>query len=161
MYTEFHFNVCLVKDVPKEVLNTLNYMLLSINERCVMGELVNLPKHPLFLTDRWTYMLRSDSYYFDSDTHSTLRFDRSSGKYYLGIKCNLKNYCQEIQKFLDWIIPYCRYSGGESLGFYRYEESDTPTLIFYPETVQEKPYPLVNEKIIKINKHLFKGYEYK
>lgn len=157
MYTEFHFNVKLIKGIPEEVLNTLNYMLLPMNEQ---SGLASLPEHPLFQTARWTHMLKMDSYYFDSDTHSTLRLDKSSVNYYLNIRCNLKNYSQEIQKFLAWILPSCGCFGGEFLGFYRYEEMDTPVLIFYPETVQEKPYPLVNEKVIKINTHLFEGYKY-
>ena len=69
MYTELHFNAELRKDVPQEVLNVLSYMLDSDKDRPA------LPDHPLFRTQRWLFMLTCDSYYFDADTHSTLRFD--------------------------------------------------------------------------------------
>ena len=73
-----------------------------------------------------------DSYYFDADTHSTLRFDDISDSYRLCIRCNLKNYSDEIQKFIDWIIPFLDKYEGEFLGFYRYEETEVPTLVYMP-----------------------------
>lgn len=75
-------------------------------------------------------MLRCDSYYFDADTHSTLRFDDISDSYYLCIRTNLKNYGQEIRHFVDWIMPYLDKFEGEFLGFSRYEETEEPTLIY-------------------------------
>jgi hypothetical protein len=66
MYTEFHFNVELKKNVPINVINTLKYMLDNSLQK------PKLPIHPLFSTSRWHFMLKSDSYYFSSDTHSTL-----------------------------------------------------------------------------------------
>lgn len=125
MYTEFHFNSCLKKDTPEEVINVLNYML-WVNE-----EKPKLPKHELFETDRWQVMLKSDSYYFDADTCSILRYDDIGKEYFLCIRSNLKNYCNEIRKFLDWIHPYLDKLDGDFLGFYRYEETEYPTLIWY------------------------------
>lgn len=124
MYTEFHFNSALKKNTPNEVIDTLKFML---------GETENLVKqsHPLFDTERWEYMLRMDSYYFDADTHSTLRFDEIAKQYYLCVRCNLKNYNGEIKKFLDWIFPYLDKMEGEFVGFSRYEEFEEPTLIYY------------------------------
>ena len=123
MYTEFHFNSRLRVDVPQDVIAILEYMLGG-------GEKPAPPNHPLFATDRWDFMLRSDSYYFDADTHSTLRFDDISRAYFLCIRCNLKNYTGEIQAFLSWITPYLDGSDGNFLGFSRFEEVDTPTLIY-------------------------------
>lgn len=124
MYTEFHYNTQLKEDIPQDVLSILQFML-GEDERCP-----TLPKHPLFNTSRWDYMLRCDSCYFDADTHSTLRFDDSSNAYYLCIRCNLKNYDDEIEHFINWIHPYIDKFKGEFLGFYRYESNDQPTLIF-------------------------------
>ena len=127
MYTELHFNSQLEESVPNGVVLVLEYMLdSSLSEP-------SLPSHPLFETDRWRYMFRMDSYYFDADTHSTLRYDDIASAYFLCVRCNLKNYSGEISKFLDWIMPYLHQIDNAFLGFYRYEEDENPTLIYYRE----------------------------
>lgn len=123
MYTEFHFNVELKKDVPQNVLDVLYYMI----GESEMPQ--HIPSHDLFNTDRWEGMLHNDSYYFPADTHSSLRYDDISRSHYLCIRTNLKNYSNEIQLFIDWIEPYCATRHDDFLGFYRYEESHLPTLI--------------------------------
>lgn len=128
MYTALHFNSELNKEVPSQVIDVLKFMAGDAE-----NEPKTLPEHPLFKTERWRYMLEMDSYYFDEDTHSTLRFDEISEAYYLNIRCNLKNYDSEIEKFIDWIMPYldeCK-QDGDFLGFYRYEEDESPTIIKY------------------------------
>lgn len=124
MYTELHFNSRLKRDAPKNVIGILKYML---DKR---ESLPALPEHPLFKTDEWRFMLKVGSYYFDADTHSTLRFDENIGSYYLCVRGNLKNYDHEIQHFISWITPYLDKYEGEFLGFYRYEEDEEPTLIY-------------------------------
>lgn len=123
MYTEIHFNSELKKDTPKEVVEVLKYMV----EDCEKP--LELPDHELFKSERWEILFKCDSYYFDADTHSTLRFDEISGSYYLCVRSNLKNYDSEIEKFIDWIDPYLDKFDGDFLGFYRYEETEEPTLI--------------------------------
>jgi hypothetical protein len=127
MYTEFHFNVELKEDTPKKVINILKKM---VKDNDIV--IHNLPEHDFFKTSRWEWMLCSDSYYFDADTHSTIRED-ASNTHYLCVRCNLKNYDNEIELFLNWINKYLAYYGGEFLGFYRYEEDDIPTLINYKQ----------------------------
>lgn len=122
-YTEFHFNAE-VKD-DDEVLAVLRYM---VDGGDVAPE--PLPDHPLFHTHRWHMMLRCDSYYFDADTRSTLRADYQ-GPIYLCVRSNLKNYDGEIEKFIDWISPHLKKDEGDFLGFYRYEETEQPTLIHH------------------------------
>ena len=129
MYTELHFNAELRSDVPQAVIDTLNYMLES---DILCSPPSGLPSHDLFHTDRWQVMLRMDSYYFDADTHSTLRKDNINGRRYLCIRCNVKNYCMEIEKFVDWITPYLDKLPGDFLGFKRYEETENPTLLYMP-----------------------------
>ena len=124
MYTEFHFNAELNSNAPKEIINILEYM---IGDNSIMPE---LPSHPLFETSRWQYMLQMDSYYFSAETHSTLHFDDIANAYYLCIRCNLKNYDNEIEKFVSWIMPYLDKQPGSFLGFSRYEETEVPTLIY-------------------------------
>jgi len=124
MYTEFHFNAALKDNAPNSVIEILEFMLGDSAER------PELPAHLLFQSDRWEWMLRCDSYYFDADTHSTLKYDEVSKQYYLCIRCNLKNYNDEIEKFILWIMPYLDKHPGDFLGFSRYEETEKPTLIF-------------------------------
>lgn len=93
-------------------------------------EPTNLPDHPLFDTERWGTMLQCDSYYFVADTYSTFRFDDIGQSWYLCVRCNLKNYDNEIEKFVDWIMPYIDAREGDFLGFSRYETTETPTLIY-------------------------------
>ena len=125
MYTELVMACKLKKNAPEDVVETLKYM---------VGDseyLAAIPTHDLFKTDRWKFMLRCDSYYFDGDTNSTFRYDDIRKSYVLTIRCNLKNYCDEIEEFLNWIVPYSNTNG--FVGYSRYEESETPTLIYFNE----------------------------
>lgn len=123
-YTEFHYNAELRRDIPEDIRAILDFMVGNRED-----EPTTKPEHPLFSASRWRFMLRCDSYYFDADTHSTLRDDEQGGAY-LCIRCNLKNYDDEIEKFCEWVRPYIDKHEGEFLGFSRYEETETPTLIF-------------------------------
>lgn len=123
MYTELVMACELKENISEEVIETLRYMVGDSDY------LATVPVHALFNTDRWKAMLRCDSYYFDGDTNSTLRYDDIGKSYVLTIRCNLKNYCGEIEKFLDWIIQYSYTCG--FVGYTRYEESENPTLIYF------------------------------
>jgi hypothetical protein len=127
MYTEFHFNAELKQDVPLSVVGILKYMVEN-NPRDTLQFV--LPDNPLFGDTLWRFMLQCDSYYFDADTHSTLRYDQIANAWILCIRCNLKNYSHEIESFIEWIKPYLNKEPGDFLGFYRYEETETPTLIY-------------------------------
>jgi len=127
MYTELHFNAELKEDTPEEVIALLRFMLGDIEEQMDPS-----PEHLFFKTTRWNWMLKCDSYYFAADTHSTLRYDDIGRCRYLCIRCNLKNYDDEIEHFLDWIMPYIDASPGDFLGFHRYEENEEPTVIYLP-----------------------------
>ena len=124
MYTELHYNAELKKDADPSVIAILKYMVGDSEDY------PTLPNDELFSSSRWEYMLRCDSYYFAADTHSTLRFDDISDAYYLCVRCNLKNYDSEIEKFIVWIRPYIAHINGDFLGFYRYEEFEQPTLVY-------------------------------
>jgi hypothetical protein len=128
MYTEFHFNSELKPDTPTEVMDILEFMLKEKNEP------PKLPEHEFFKCERWEMLFTCDSAYFDSRMHSQLVKHDILGTT-LNIRSNLKNYDQEIQKFISWVTPYLNKHSGEFLGFYRYEESERPTLIYYEAAV--------------------------
>ncbi len=120
MYTELHYNVELRKDVPDPVIAMLEHML-DLDKPCPS---IN---HPLFQTARWPIMLRMSSAYFPARTHSELF--KEYDQWHLGVRCNLKNYESEIEKFCEWLDPYIDAFEGDFLGFSRYEESQDPVII--------------------------------
>lgn len=129
MYTELVCAFELENDTPIEVINTIRYMTGQLDK------IEKTPNHELFDTDRWSFMLRSDSYYFEGDTHSAIRLDdlykgnqSHLNSYYVTIRCNLKNYNGEIEKFINWIKLYSTTKG--FIGYKRYKEYEEPTLIF-------------------------------
>jgi hypothetical protein len=123
MYTELNIGVQLSSN--KKVIHKLRYML---NEKSEDIEI----QHPLFTkTERWKYMLLTGSYYFDGQADSKLYEDnlyKDDPMYFLNVRCNLKNYCSEIELFLDWLCPYIKTEG--FIGYMRYEDDDNPVLIY-------------------------------
>jgi len=135
MYTELNIEVAI--KVDKATLALLENMVgESDNE-------VTLPKHPLFKSDagRWEYMLRCDSFYFDHIADSSLtnktpwyKEDEETNTYkrILNVRCDLKDYDDEIKHFLEWIYPFTETKG--FIGYSRYEEDENPTLIYFTDT---------------------------
>ena len=120
MYTELVLGLQIENQNP--VIDTLKYMVGDIDEPIYPVELF---KHKFFSTARWNFMLQCDSCYFDGQTDSTIKNDQG---WYLTVRCNFKNYDDEIELFLDWLAPYIETYG--FLGYHRYEEFDYPTLIY-------------------------------
>jgi hypothetical protein len=105
--------------------------------------------HPLFHTHRWDYMLQSDSYYFTGATRSHLEICNllKTPSYFLTIRCNLKNYDDEIGKFLSWIAPYIHTNEDfEFLGYMRYETESEPTLIYYNKITKSISFRYLEEE---------------
>lgn len=129
MYTELVLGMCIK---PKtSIIKTLEYML---GESDIDPRTLYMLDHPLFKSERWEWMLRSTSAYFDGSTQHLLTYDELLDEYHLNVRCDLKNYSQEIEKFLDWLCPYILTEG--FLGYMRYEEFDYPTLIYrYDSTI--------------------------
>ena len=84
MYTELNIGVDLAPSTPDNVIKILDYMLGDEEVD------VETPDHPLFQTERWRYMLMSDSYYFDGRTDSSITYDVITKRYNLNVRCNLK-----------------------------------------------------------------------
>ena len=125
MYTELVFGCSLKKDIPDEVVNILRY--LSDNDAYESS----LPQHPFFNCSRWRFIGSGSSCYFGGSSHFEFVVDSVMG-YRISLRCNIKNYDDEFQKFIDWIMPYIDYGAGqkELLGYYIYEEDIEPTLIY-------------------------------
>lgn len=126
------------RTTPTEVVNVLRHMAGDTTET------ETIPTHPLFETERWQSLFRCDSYYFAAKTHSDVSFDPVTATWFVTVTSNLKNYDDEIGKFIDWIAPHLNSREGEFLGYSLYEEDEFPTLYFMADsriraTEGEKP----------------------
>jgi hypothetical protein len=125
MYTELNISVKIkAEDETKKILS---YM----TGRSDMD--FEIPSHPLFSSPRWKFMLKCDSVYFDHVADSALYGDLCDNKsYILNVRCDLKDYDDEIKHFLDWIYPFTNTRG--FIGYTRYEEDEDPTLIYFTDS---------------------------
>lgn len=126
MYTAISLGVRLNDNLFDETKDTLNYMSSGEKE----GEALHYARtntHPLFKTGRWQHMLMRNSEYFDYKTDFKLTRD-CLDHYYLSGVCNLKDYDNEINLFLDWLNPFITTSG--FIGWKMYEEDNAPTILF-------------------------------
>lgn len=134
MYTALVLDARLKDNVPKHVLETLEYMI-SANKPVEEGYV--FPNHPLFGDTRWSRMLRGSSAYFPVEREPKLEFPffgKSDRTYMLSVGFSIKNYDNEISLFLDWLKPYTE----EAIGWTMYEEDENPTLILWPFTYDEE-----------------------
>lgn len=119
MYTQLTLAVELKKD--KEMLDILNKMI-----KMDYSELTLLSAHPLFECPRVSCIFHCGSYYFNAEPF--VKLVDNEIRTTLTTCFNLKNYDDEIQKFLDWLCPYIETEG--YIGTYRYEEEFEPTNIY-------------------------------
>lgn len=112
MYTRLDLNVALTEADP---------VVLDKVRKMVNHEEVDLP-------DRMPRMLHSSSYYHDNIQHASLAYDDIRKCHKLSVVCDLKNYGNEIEQFLAMIAPI---ASSRFAGYYRYEESTVPTLVWF------------------------------
>lgn len=96
-----------------------------------------VPTHPLFESPRWEFMLMCDSFYFDHTANSSLVNkkpweEEDDMERIINVRCDLKNYSDEIENFLDWIYQYSKTRG--FIGYMRYEYDEDPTLIYFTDS---------------------------
>jgi hypothetical protein len=132
MYTELYLTCRFKKDLPEEVIAVLKHLFGDFED----APPTELPDHTFFECDRWKMIGRCSSHYFVPMATSNLYFNEgNTDQYFLTTRSDLKDYGGEIQKFLNWVMPYIEAYEGDHLGHYRYEEEDQPKLIFYPKVV--------------------------
>lgn len=143
MYTEIVLAMQLKRDTPSEVIEILEYLVDTFQKQ---GPEI-APSHPFFQTPRWKMIGDGDSYYFPGITNSKIEYDDIARAYFLTVRSNLKNYDQEIQKFLHWLAPYSQAGtytpprngfpptgpDQDFVGYFFYEEDERPTLVFFHE----------------------------
>lgn len=132
MYTELVLNVILKKELPEIVIEILK----ALESRCFDN--IKVPEHEFFKCDLWEFIGYSHSYSFVP--HGYFKYEQSDriGVSYISTKCDLKNHDHEIQKFLDWVSPYCDESNDcGMLGYVQYEDDGIngvyPKLIYFED----------------------------
>jgi hypothetical protein len=124
MYTELIFGARLKETTPKEVIDTIKYM---------VGDLEEEPENLAFETTSGRNVLRGCSYYFGVQTSvSKFYYDDITKSWTLSSRANIKNYEDEIGQFLNWIKPHIKYGSG-SRNMYAvkiYEEENEPTIYY-------------------------------
>ena len=132
MYTEFVCAIELKENTDEEVITILKSMVNDYNwdlTDSIIKE--SFSEEEFFKCDRWRWLFTSDSYYFEGITNSIIKYDKIAKTYFLTIRSNLKNYDDEINKFLKWIKPYIN-NGYDFIGYYRHERCE-PKLIYISE----------------------------
>ena len=97
-----------VEAMPESVSALLSWMVSASD-----NQTPDIPDHPLFKCDRWQQV---GSAYFDD--HPPPTWDEVT----LAVEFDMKNYCDEIEKFLDWLRPYIDEPAGTEVATVRYEE---------------------------------------
>lgn len=127
MYTELVLK-CQIKDeAPSQVKEVLKYLFKGGEE------LKTLPDHKFFKCPRWNGIGQCSSFYHHPKALSdywTGHGNNDDRGGYLFSRSDLKNYDQEIENFLDWLMPYIDEYEGQCIGWQWYEEDDEPTLLY-------------------------------
>lgn len=144
MYTIFHLDVRLRDDLPDNIFHLLDTMVSGSPYPYA------LPKHPLFETTRWDYMLCSNNAYA-SCVHQLERHEFFGLR--LCVQSSFKNYDNEIAKFLDWFAPYADPDMNDNtfVGYKRYEEDRYPDPIMYTKLPDGTPKLMINRTLNTID----------
>lgn len=127
-YTEFVFGCKLREDTPEDVITIVARLCHGIGN----FHDLRLPDHEFFRCDRWRFIACCSSYYFGGPNVSECTVDEHYNEHRISIRSNLKNYKEEIQKFVDWIKPYVDQGAGKRglLGYAMYEGSSEPQMFY-------------------------------
>ena len=117
MYTELVLKAEVKEGIPQNVKSVLQFL---FNDADMPDD---IPEHEFFACDRWRNIGNSSSYY-----HVPFALSRYEGNYIFS-RSDLKNYADEIDKFVNWLTPYLNEPEGKCIGWSWYEEMDVPTLL--------------------------------
>lgn len=130
MYTEIIFGARLKTDTPDSVIQTIKELIKESGTAKL--NFTDKPNHPFFTCSSVWLLQSRGSYYFSGVVPPLFAYDDISKDWSLHFRTNIKNYGNEIEKFLDWIKPYIE-SGSGNRDFYAivtYEEDETPTVYY-------------------------------
>lgn len=121
MYTELFVEGTLKANAPTEVTDILR---LLFDRETPSTEPYDLPDTPFFKCGRWQTIGSCSSYYHIPFAMSAVYTEIVEQRLCFISRSDLKNYDGEIEKFIDWITPYCE----RLRGWHWFEEHDQPTL---------------------------------
>ena len=127
MYTELILGCSLSKDTPKILINSLDYVINHPEDDFPSEEIKN------FVIDYdLMYLCHSASYYFGVSTPvCMMKYDEISKEWIVSIRSNIKNYEDQIERFLNYIFDYISHGSGYEYNIYayvQYEEDALPTI---------------------------------
>lgn len=123
MYTELVLKCEVSGDAPEIVKNVVRH-LFSGGERPEQ-----IPEHEFFKCHRWSSIgSGSSAYHFPEAISNLFKYDWDESLYIFS-RSDLKNYDDEIAKFVDWITPHLVAHGETCIGWSWYEDDEKPTLI--------------------------------
>ena len=127
MYTEIYVNADLKKETPQDVIDVISAICEKNYEaKCLIGK-----------PSMWGWLFNNGSYYLPLTECGKITKDSVSGIYSFIGKGDIKNYEGEIEQFFNFIKPWCE---GEFIGYYRYEESREPVLVYTDKNILKKEY---------------------
>lgn len=122
MYTELVIKVSFdVGKLDKTSRKVLDYLFGACEEPS------ELPDHRFFRCPRWKQIGFGSSFYHPDVVKS---YSVQYGSIYLFARTDLKNYDDEIERFIDWVKPIIEQQNGQCIGWSLYEEAATPDLLF-------------------------------
>lgn len=122
-YTELILGARLKKDTPKNVIETLRFMI---------GD-AERPEALAFETSSGRCPLRSCSYYFAvTEPITKMYYDDIAKCWILSSRASIKNHEYEIDAFLDWMKPFIEKGSGlrNMYAIKIYEEDEEPTVYY-------------------------------
>jgi len=128
MYTELILGCALSRDLPDVCEQALDKVINNVEPDEEDAEEVKK-----FIQDySLEYLFHCGSYYFGVNWSPPMfRFDEFGKDWRISTRANLKNYDNEIEKFLKYLRPYVKQGSGyshEIFAYVQYEESPLPTL---------------------------------
>lgn len=122
MYTELIFQGYRKSNLPEDIMVFIDYF---FNTKVIdLPAILKLPEHKFFSCLRWSHLGHVSSFYFHPSSIRDTYNDSRHNSAYVFMRCDIKNYDNEIELFLDWIKPYM-----ENFRAYSwYEEDEFPTI---------------------------------
>jgi len=122
-YTELVLKANVKRELPANVESVLRQLFNDGPE--IVTE--DLPNHQFFRCQRWSLIGASNSFY-----HVPWTSSKYQGRYIFS-RSDMKNYENEIEKFIDWLSPYLDEMDGKCIGWIFGEDDDKPKLLIKGE----------------------------
>lgn len=121
-YTELTFGANFKKNTPKEVIDTLRYM---------AGDTTEKPESLAFESVR-NPLYGGSQYFGVSKSVTKMYYDEIDECWALSSRANIKNYDDDIERFLEWVKPYINDGSGDRdmYAIVIYAEDSEPTIYY-------------------------------